>query len=1401
MATAVTHHVHQASWDRPALAKARQDVVDLFTGRFGYRHLTDLGLDPTRQQLDVGLRRVCARNAMDPINELDMLAVYITCHGHVLDDTGDHVLITSDTHPDDLGYALSTVDITTTLLRGTRVRRLLLMLDTCQSGRGGNEIAAKAVARLTDTWEPGSGIVVIASAQPTEEAMTGVFPQLLRDAVEAMSTAGHGPETLDAQVLVGEMNKQPGRPGYQRVGIAQFGMTGQAPPFLPNPRHDPALNGVDVAIQRASEWRAQADEQEVAFRDNVVRRAMGSHDAPGGGWWFTGRHRALLDLTAWLARPDRAHPLRVVTGDPGSGKSAVLGLLATLAHAERRRTVPIDTLGLPAAAVPEPGVIDTRLTAQQLTTEQILHAVAAAACVDASTLGELLARLGTWVRERGCPFTVLLDGVDEAAAPSDLVAGLLAPLVEHAKGRVRLLLGARPHMLPALARALPTLAPDLDRGSESLVVDLDSARYADFDAMTEYTIRNLLGATVDSPYKDVPRHRLRPVAVAVAEAAHPSFLVARITATTLTAQPVVTDAHDPAWRQSLPSMPGQAMRHDLEIRLRGDTKRARDLLLPLAFAQGQGLPWEDIWAPLASCISGLRYTDEDLLWLRNHAGSYIVENVDQGRSAYRLYHQALVEHLRADADPHRVHDAFVTVLLDRVPLDVNARTDWTRAHPYTRTYLATHAAGAGRVDEIISDPEYLVHADPDTLLAALHLTTTDTARRTRAIYRNTHHRALTPTQRRHTLAIDATRFGDTSLATELAHNLIWRPQWATGKQTSVALRTILAGHTNLVQAVACTELQGRPIAVTSSTDGSVLVWDLTEGTLRTTLPSHTNFVRAVACAEIDGRPIILTSTRNTVWVWDLTDGTLRTTLTGHTSVVQAVTCAKVDGRPIAVTSSGDGSVLVWDLTDGAPRTTLTGHTGTVRAVTCTELDGRPVAITGSDDGILRVWDLTEGTLRTTLPSHTKLVRAVACAEIDGRPIVLTTARGTVRVWDLTDGTLRSTLTGHTNWVQAVACTELQGRPIAVTGSDDSTVRVWDLTDGTLRTTLTGHTGKVQAVACANVDGRPIAVTGSDDSTVRVWELLAVETTTTHDASNTDILGMACTELQGRPIVVTGCADRTVRVWDLTDGTLRTTLTGHNSKVRAVACTELQGRPIAVTGSDDSTVRVWDLTDGTLRTTLTGHTNWVQAVACTELQDRPIAVTGSDDSTVRVWDLTDGTLRTTLTGHTGKVQAVACANVDGRPIAVTGSNDCTVRMWDLTDGTLRTNITIHTGLARSAVRAVACTELDGRPVAITGSDDGILRVWDLSDGTLRTSVTSHAGKVEALECAEVDGRPIAVTGSDDRTVRVWDLDTGALDTLFQQNRIRAVAVGPNGEILTSMGWDLVVNHKVGKTFDN
>lgn len=72
---------------------------------------------------------------------------------------------------------------------------MVLMLDTCYSGHGGNELIAAAIITMTRSRgdNHGSGLAVITSAQPFEQAGAGAFPRLLPDAVGALRPPGATP--------------------------------------------------------------------------------------------------------------------------------------------------------------------------------------------------------------------------------------------------------------------------------------------------------------------------------------------------------------------------------------------------------------------------------------------------------------------------------------------------------------------------------------------------------------------------------------------------------------------------------------------------------------------------------------------------------------------------------------------------------------------------------------------------------------------------------------------------------------------------------------------------------------------------------------------------------------------------------------------------------------------------------------------------------------------------------------------------------------------------------------------------------------------------------------------------------------------------------------------------------
>ena len=1034
----MTRYQHCPDWDRDELTEDVDRIRELLCGAFlpeegRYEHVDVLGVSPTSGDLLDRLREFCT----SPDRRVDdYLVLYLTGHGEILDD-GDHVLLTSDTRPSDLLHrTVPTSEIMKRVLAGTRVRRLLLLLDTCYSGRGGEDLVKEALRRLDwptpapgeDIGRPGSsGIAVVAATRPYQQALPGVFTTCLDRAARSVSTAGNAPATLGLSALMGALQTDLAS-GPQSAGWHQIGMDGEEPAFLLNPRHRPQLLDVDLLEQE----RAQHAEQRAAhLRDRFLPASR----------WFTGRRQALLDLAGWLADPHPDPRPRIVTGRAGSGKTAVLGLLVALSDPDQRPSVPLD--GLPGQIRHLEDTIDEVIYAGTMTTAQVRDRIAAAAGTRADTAQELIDRVNA---RTGRPLVVLVDALDEAADPDELCRTVLLPLATRCAQSVRLLLGSRPHLLTS--RLLGT--PD-----QHVAIDLDSPAYADPASIRAHVRRILLSEdTLDSYYQPSGIYRTAPAAVleavttAIGEAAGTSFLVARITATTESTATTLPNPADAAWKQSLPRLAGDAMRRDLQLRLGPEAQRAAQLLLPLAYAQGTGLPWEDIWPRVADALSpGHDYGNDDLIWLRRAAGSYAVESVEDGRSVYRLYHRALAEHLRHGRDRAVDQHLFAATLLARVPPGADGTRDWPSAHPYIRAHLATHAGAAGKIDPLLEDPAYLLTAGRPQLLAALDAASSPPGKRNADAYRRAAPRLRSRPASEHIsyLQLAARCARAPYLAEDLNRYLppeSWSTRWASWRVTTP--HHTITGHTYRVRAVAVAELDGRPVVVSGADDRTVRVWDLATGApVGDPFTGHTNGVNAVAVAELDGRPVVVSAADDrTVRVWDLATGApVGDPFTGHTNGVNAVAVAELDGRPVVVSAADDRTVRVWDLATGTPvGDPFTGHTYGVRAVAVAELDGRPVVVSGAADRTVRVWDLATGApVGDPFTGHTGPVRAVAVAVLDGRPVVVSAAADrTVRVWDLTTGApVGDPFTGHTYGVRAVAVAELDGRPVVVSAADDA----------------------------------------------------------------------------------------------------------------------------------------------------------------------------------------------------------------------------------------------------------------------------------------------------------------------------------------------------------------------------
>jgi Caspase domain/AAA ATPase domain len=711
VATAVVRYPLAPEQDRPELAEDVTRMRELLCGGFGYEEPGPavLPLNPSNEELHTALRNFAKRCC----REDDYVLLYLAGHGEILDD-GEHILLPADTDPDDvLLRAVKTAELAEWMLTDTPLRRLMIVLDSCFAGRGGAAVAGRAL----DAWTGQGALVVVTATGPYQQAQPGVFTQALARALcnEDRAAGGYAAPALSCPAIVDHIRHDPAVPASQTATCVELG-TGEDLWFLPNPDFNRLL--IDLDIDTQERWRRERGE----ILDNRFVPATR---------WFTGRHRVLTDLSTWLMAEDGDPRSRVVTGNPGSGKTAVLGLLAALTDPERGPAVPRD--GLPAS-LPTPGCLDTVVYAGTQPTASVLAAVAAAAGLamdDSADVSTRIRDLLDALPGRDRPLTVLIDALDEAANPVDLARQVLRPLIDLNGGRLRLLLGTRRPLLPLL-------------GDRTVVLDLDDSTYADPPSVRAYIQRVLLESHPESPYRGAPVKVTAGVTDALADAAGSSFLVARILAQSLAAAQQPAEPGDAGWRYSLPRSAGAAMSEDLRTRLGAQETRARELLLPLAYAQGAGLPHEGIWPRLATALHPRRaYTDADVAWLRTTAGSYVTEMVEADRSSYRLFHQSLTEYLLEGRDPAADHAAITQALLEGVPPAGAGRSAWPSAHPYIRTHLATHAARGHRLDDLLTDPDYLLSAARAPLLAALPHTDTPVGRVNAYAYRSAAHQLAT----------------------------------------------------------------------------------------------------------------------------------------------------------------------------------------------------------------------------------------------------------------------------------------------------------------------------------------------------------------------------------------------------------------------------------------------------------------------------------------------------------------------------------------------------------------------------------------------------------------------------------------------------------------------------------
>lgn len=574
------------------------------------------------------------------------------------------------------------------------------------------------------------------------------------------------------------------------------------------------------------------------------------------------------------------------------------------------------------------------------------------------------------------------------------------------------------------------------------------------------------------------------------------------------------------------------------------------------------------------------------------------------------------------------------------------------------------------------------------------------------------------------------------------------------------LRTDSHGHVRLTPAAACLtgpggellqtfdqhtarvtaiEVFGNgPRGLSGSHDGTLRLWDLSNGIVLHTFETHNGGVIATTALP-DGRRVLSLAGDGAVALWDIDKRARLKKLRGqHGELTNIV--ATTDGEHF-VSTDVDGVVRLWSLKTGRPINTFAARGEEVAIAICP--DGAR-AVTGSRAGMLTIWDLFTGTALRGVEAHDDEILAIAVLP-DGRKALSASADRTLKLWDLSDGTLSVTLKGHTDIVNTVSALP-DGRR-ALSGSVDRTLRLWDLTTGSSLFSFEGHSAAVAVAAVLPDGGR--ALSGGADRTLKLWDVAmshAPQPRVDRHSGKVTALTFASEGELG----VSGDVDGIVKVWNLSTGSVIHTFSLHARRVTGLAI--LPNGQHAISSGFDGTLHLWDVATGEILRVFEGHDAQITGISV--LADGSRAFTSGVDRTICEWDLATGTRQEPLEQEGRGITALS-VSADGQ-CALCGTADGTLTMWDLARRELVSTFDGHRNKEITAV-----TVLEGSRRALSAAIDGSLKLWDLPGGSL---IRTFPGHRDATVLAQLSQTTFVSAGGE-RTIKVWDPTSPDVLTTF------------------------------------
>lgn len=393
----------------------------------------------------------------------------------------------------------------------------------------------------------------------------------------------------------------------------------------------------------------------------------------------------------------------------------------------------------------------------------------------------------------------------------------------------------------------------------------------------------------------------------------------------------------------------------------------------------------------------------------------------------------------------------------------------------------------------------------------------------------------------------------------------------------------LTGHTDVIEDA---HFLPDGSILTASADNTAVLWD-TAGHPVWTLKAHDGNVTSAVFSSLHRR-IATTSTDGTVRLWDLDEQYSLVTLEGLNGYALA---GAVSPSNRFYLTADDARVDLWNAA-GRRLHTISGHSGYAKIGFSPREDRFVTAPFGNH---AKLWSLRGGEI-ATLQGHTGEIISIRFSP-DGERIVTASADSTARLWSA-DGRPLARFSGHRGIVSRAVFSP-DGQRV-LTGSTDSSAVLWKL-DGSPIVRFVGHRGGIASVTFSR-DGT-LVLTASSDSTARLWNgtggLLA------RLQGHQGAVNKAAFVGDGQSIL-TVSADYTARLWDRS-GTRIAQVHGQDAQLSDAYASNRGDVIIASSYAGDGNVlRLSDTADNEI-CTLRAHSKEVYSVVFSPDDQRVISL--------------------------------------------------------------------------------------------------------------------------------------------------------------------------------------------------